>query len=75
MIPGLTSGKIVKELGIKMKDAYEIAGVIAEQAFSCIRMVFSYVGEQLTLERFSIAIEQNTIAHETRFDEAINDRD
>lgn len=60
MIPGLSFGKVVKELGVKMKDAYEFAGGIAEQAISSIRTVFSYVGEQQTLERFNIALERRT---------------
>ena len=50
----------MKDLGAKAKDAYGIAGGIAEQAISSIRTVYSYVGESQTLDRFSNALEKCT---------------
>lgn len=60
IIPGVGFGKVLKDLGIKMKDAYGVAGGIAEQAISSIRTVYSYVGEHQTLDRFSRALQKCT---------------
>ncbi|KAM4120497.1 hypothetical protein ACJW30_03G136900 [Castanea mollissima] len=51
--PGIGLGKVLKGLGTKMKDAYGIAGSIAEQVISSIRITYSYVGEHQTRHRFS----------------------
>ncbi|KAM4109664.1 hypothetical protein ACB094_03G136600 [Castanea mollissima] len=51
--PGIGFGKVLKGLGTKMKDAYGIAGSIAEQVISSIRITYSYVGEHQTQHRFS----------------------
>ncbi|KAF5193612.1 Abc transporter b family member [Thalictrum thalictroides] len=59
IIPGVGFGKVMMKLGIKMKDAYGIAGGIAEQAVSSVRTVYSYVGERQTLERFSDGLQQS----------------
>ncbi|PON42312.1 ABC transporter [Parasponia andersonii] len=56
IIPVVGFGKVLKELGTKIKDAYGNAGGIAEQAISSIRTVYSYVGEHQTLDRFSRAL-------------------
>lgn len=42
-----------------MKDAYGIAGSIAEQAISSIRTTYSYVGEHQKLHRFSCALKKS----------------
>lgn len=47
-------------LGAKSKDAYNVAGGIAEQCISSVRTVYSYVGESETLERFSRALREST---------------
>ncbi|KAM6589468.1 hypothetical protein CsatA_012073 [Cannabis sativa] len=57
VIPGIGFGKVLKELGTKIKDAYGNAGGIAEQAISSIRTVYSYVGENHTMTKFSKALE------------------
>lgn len=57
--PGIGFGKVLKGLGTKMKDAYGIAGSIAEQAVSSIRTTYSYVGEHQTLHRFSCALKKS----------------
>lgn len=56
-MPAIIFGKKMKDLGCKMKDDYGVAGGIAEQAISSIRIVYSYVGEKQTLERFASALE------------------
>ncbi|XP_062112545.1 putative multidrug resistance protein [Humulus lupulus] len=58
VIPGVVFGKVLKELGAKIKDAYGNAGGIAEQAISSIRIVYSYVGENHTITKFSKALEK-----------------
>ncbi|CAI9785118.1 unnamed protein product [Fraxinus pennsylvanica] len=57
IVPGVVFGKLMMNLGIKSKDAYGLAGSIAEQAISSIRTVYSYVGEHQTLVRFSHALQ------------------
>ncbi|KAH6771213.1 ABC transporter family protein [Perilla frutescens var. hirtella] len=58
--PGVVFGKVMMNLGAKSRDAYDIAGGIAEQCISSIRTVYSYVGESQTLERFSHALQEST---------------
>ncbi|XAR48125.1 Xenobiotic-transporting ATPase [Bertholletia excelsa] len=60
IIPGVGFGKVMMGLGLKTKDAYGIAGGIAEQAISSIRTVYSYVAEHQTLHRFSLALQKST---------------
>ena len=57
--PGIGFSKVPKGLGTKMKDAYGIAGSIAEQAISSIHTTYSYVGEHQTLHRFSCALKKS----------------
>ncbi|KAI3733466.1 hypothetical protein L6452_12909 [Arctium lappa] len=57
VVPILGIGSILKALGMKMKDAYDIGGGVAEQAISSIRTVYSYVGEQQTIDKFSHALQ------------------
>ncbi|XP_059659095.1 putative multidrug resistance protein [Cornus florida] len=59
-IPGAGFGKLMMNLGLKMKDAYGVAGGIAEQAISSVRTVYSYAGEIQTLNRFSQAHQKCT---------------
>ncbi|KAL0297043.1 UNVERIFIED_CONTAM: ABC transporter B family member 15 [Sesamum radiatum] len=59
IIPGVGFGKLMMDMGIKSKDAYGFAGSIIEQAISNIRTVYSYVGEQKTVEKFSRALEES----------------
>ncbi|XP_050369771.1 putative multidrug resistance protein [Argentina anserina] len=58
--PGLFFGSIMMGLVMKGIGAYGIAGGIAEQAISSIRTVYSYVGENQTLKRFSTALQTVT---------------
>ncbi|XP_015572248.1 ABC transporter B family member 15 [Ricinus communis] len=56
IIPGVAFGKLLMHIGTMGKDAYAVAGGIAEQAISSIRTVYSYVGEQRTLDKFGNAL-------------------
>ncbi|KAL1811502.1 hypothetical protein ACET3Z_021567 [Daucus carota] len=57
IIPGLGFGKMMMDVAMKSIESYGVAGGIAEQAISSIRTVYSYVGENQTLERFSQALQ------------------
>ncbi|PQQ16211.1 putative multidrug resistance protein [Prunus yedoensis var. nudiflora] len=58
--PGLIFGKILMGLVMKGIEAYGIAGGFAEQAISSVRTVYSYVGENQTLNRFSTSLQKVT---------------
>ncbi|KAL9678380.1 hypothetical protein QQ045_016224 [Rhodiola kirilowii] len=58
IIPVVGFGKLLMGLGEQIKDAYDTAGGIAEQATSSIRTVYSYVGEIHTLEKFSLSLQK-----------------
>ncbi|KAE9592964.1 putative xenobiotic-transporting ATPase [Lupinus albus] len=59
ILPALIFRKIMLDLGTKMIESYGLAGGIAEQAISSIRTVYSYIGENQTLDRFSSALQKN----------------
>lgn len=52
IIPGLVYGKLLKGVSEKIQQSYEVAEGIPQQAFSSIRTVYSYVGEERTAKRF-----------------------
>ncbi|MCL7045404.1 hypothetical protein MKW94_002754, partial [Papaver nudicaule] len=56
VIPGLVYGKILLGLTRKIRDEYNKAGTLVEQAMSSIRTVYSFVGEQKTMDEFSDAL-------------------
>ncbi|KAL6199311.1 hypothetical protein ACLB2K_029095 [Fragaria x ananassa] len=58
--PGLFFGSILMGLVMKGIGAYGVAGGIAEQAISSVRTVYSYVGENQTLKRFSTTLKAVT---------------
>ncbi|KAI9093399.1 hypothetical protein K1719_027413 [Acacia pycnantha] len=58
IVPALVFGKIMLDIAMKMIESYGVSGRIAEQAISSIRTVYSYVGENQTLNRFSSALEK-----------------
>lgn len=58
IIPILAFGKVMADIGIKSKDAYDVAGDVVEQAISNIRTVYSYVAERKTVEKYSIALQE-----------------
>ncbi|KAA8530290.1 hypothetical protein F0562_004999 [Nyssa sinensis] len=57
VIPGLIYGRTLMDLARKMRDEYNKAGTIAEQAISSIRTVYSFVGENKTMTEFSAALQ------------------
>lgn len=59
VIPAVGFGKLLKVLVCRMSAAYGVAGGIAEQAISSIRTVYSYVGENQTVNRFSGALQKS----------------
>ncbi|KAL2336951.1 hypothetical protein Fmac_011397 [Flemingia macrophylla] len=56
VIPGLIYGKTLMGLSVKIREEYNLAGSVAEQAVSSIRTVYSFVGESNTLSAFSNAL-------------------
>ncbi|KAK2974677.1 hypothetical protein RJ640_030285 [Escallonia rubra] len=57
IIPSLVYGKLLARGGKRLHKAHVVAGGIVEQALSSIRIVYSYVGEERTVKRFSRALE------------------
>nr|XP_043620127.1 putative multidrug resistance protein [Erigeron canadensis] len=57
LIPAMGLGKHMMDVGMLMVASYDTAGSIAEQAVSSIRTVYSYVGEQQTIDKFSNALQ------------------
>lgn len=58
IVPALIFGKMMLDVTLKMIESYGVAGGIAEQAISSIRTVYSYVGENHTLNIFSSALQK-----------------
>ncbi|CAK9150286.1 unnamed protein product [Ilex paraguariensis] len=58
LAPGLGFGTLMMNVGMRMIKSYAVAGGIAEQAISSIRIVYSYVGERRTLDRFGHALQK-----------------
>ncbi|KDP45428.1 hypothetical protein JCGZ_09677 [Jatropha curcas] len=57
VIPGLIYGRTLMELARKIREEYNKAGTIAEQAISSIRTVYAFVGESKTISAYSAALE------------------
>ncbi|CAN6448465.1 unnamed protein product [Victoria cruziana] len=57
IIPGLMYGRILIGLARRMLEEYNKAAIIAEQAISSIRTVYSFVGESRTMSEFSKALD------------------
>jgi ATP-binding cassette subfamily B (MDR/TAP) protein 1 len=57
LLPGLMYGRALLSLAIQIQVAYGKAGVLAEQAISSVRTVYSFVGEKRTLDTFSEFLE------------------
>ncbi|MFS7929197.1 putative dephospho-CoA kinase, ABC-type xenobiotic transporter [Helianthus anomalus] len=58
LVPALGFGKHMMDVAMAMVASYGTAGSIAEQAISSIRTVYSYVGENQTLNQFSKALQK-----------------
>uniref|UniRef100_A0A251SJ61 Putative ATP-binding cassette subfamily C member 8 n=2 Tax=Helianthus annuus TaxID=4232 RepID=A0A251SJ61_HELAN len=57
VIPGLIYGRVLMNLSRKIREEYNKAGTVAEQAISSVRTVYSFVGENKTLLEYSAALE------------------
>ncbi|KAL5697264.1 ABC-type xenobiotic transporter [Ranunculus cassubicifolius] len=57
IVPGLVYGWILMGLNRKMRDEYNKADSVVEQAISSIRTVHSFAGENKTLNKFTEALE------------------
>lgn len=57
VIPGLMYGRTLTGLARKIREEYNQAGTVAEQAVSSIRTVYAFVGESKTIETFSSALQ------------------
>ncbi|CAI9272744.1 unnamed protein product [Lactuca saligna] len=57
VIPGLIYGRVLMSLSRKIREEYNKAGVVAEQAISSVRTVYSFVGENKSLTEYSAALE------------------
>ncbi|KAF8364540.1 hypothetical protein HHK36_033495 [Tetracentron sinense] len=57
IIPGLIYGRALMGLARKIREEYNKAGSIGEQAISSIRTVYSFVGEKKTMAEFSAALQ------------------
>nr|ADZ48235.1 multidrug/pheromone exporter protein [Hevea brasiliensis] len=57
VIPGLMYGRTLMGLARKIKEEYNKAGTIAEQALSSIRTVYAFVGESKTVTAYSAALD------------------
>ncbi|XVF14182.1 hypothetical protein REPUB_Repub09cG0035100 [Reevesia pubescens] len=57
VIPGLMYGRCLIGIARKIREEYNKAGTIAEQAISSIRTVYSFVGERKTIAEFSAALQ------------------
>ncbi|KAG1326634.1 putative multidrug resistance protein [Cocos nucifera] len=59
IIPGLMYGRILTSLARKIREEYNKAGAVAEQAISSIRTVYSFVAEARTMAKFSAALDDS----------------
>ncbi|KAL3629291.1 ABC transporter B member 15 [Castilleja foliolosa] len=57
LIPGLMYGRALMSIARKIRDEYNKAGCIVEQALSSVRTVYSFVGESKTIDAYSDALQ------------------
>ncbi|KAB2613956.1 ABC transporter B family member 15-like [Pyrus ussuriensis x Pyrus communis] len=57
VIPGLIYGRTLMGLARQIREEYNKAANIAEQAISSIRTVYAFVGENKTVSEFSVALQ------------------
>ncbi|KAL3533843.1 hypothetical protein ACH5RR_007364 [Cinchona calisaya] len=57
VVPGLMYGKALMSISRKMREEYNKAGVVLQQAISSIRTVYSFVGENKTIDEYSAALQ------------------
>ncbi|KAL4577221.1 hypothetical protein LXL04_013326 [Taraxacum kok-saghyz] len=59
VIPGLIYGRVLMRLSRKIREEYNKAGMVAEQAISSVRTVYSFVGENKTLMEYSVSLQSS----------------
>ncbi|XP_051126677.1 ABC transporter B family member 15-like [Andrographis paniculata] len=57
LVPGFLYGRALMNIARKIKDEYNKAGVIVEQAIYSIRTVYSFVGESKIIDAYSHALQ------------------
>ncbi|PWA66950.1 ABC transporter family protein [Artemisia annua] len=57
VIPGLMYGRVLMRLSRMIREEYNKAGAVVEQAISSVRVVYSFVGENKTITEYSAALE------------------
>ncbi|GFP95195.1 ABC transporter b family member 15 [Phtheirospermum japonicum] len=57
LIPGLMYGRALMSIARKIRDEYNKAGSVVEQALSSVRTVYSFVGESKTIDAYSNALQ------------------
>ncbi|CAD5324389.1 unnamed protein product [Arabidopsis thaliana] len=57
LIPGLMYGRALIGISRKIREEYNEAGSIAEQAISSVRTVYAFVSEKKMIEKFSDALQ------------------
>ncbi|XAR51801.1 Xenobiotic-transporting ATPase [Bertholletia excelsa] len=57
VIPGLMYGRALMGIAGKMREEYNKAGAVVEQAISAVRTVYSFVGENKTISEYSSALQ------------------
>lgn len=55
--PGIIYGKTFMGMARKIREEYNKAGAIAEQAIASVRTVYSFAAEATTMAKFSAALE------------------
>ncbi|EPS68623.1 multidrug/pheromone exporter protein, partial [Genlisea aurea] len=53
IVPGMIYGRALINIAVKMKEEYNKASGVVEQAVSSIRTVYSFVGEAATIDSYS----------------------
>ncbi|CAN7079894.1 unnamed protein product [Brassica oleracea var. botrytis] len=57
VIPGLMYGRALISISSKIREEYNEAGFVAEQAISSVRTVYAFSGERKTISNFSAALQ------------------
>ncbi|CAH2045069.1 unnamed protein product [Thlaspi arvense] len=57
LIPGLVYGRTLIDVSRKIREEYNEAGSIAEQAISLVRTVYAFGSERMMLSKFSAALQ------------------
>ncbi|EOA25505.1 hypothetical protein CARUB_v10018848mg [Capsella rubella] len=57
LIPGLMCGRVLISISRKIREEYNVAGSIAEQAISLVRTVYAFGSEKKMISKFSAALQ------------------